>query len=160
MLRMTQSGVQNRDIPPLDYDRVFRLKEKYPNQFIGINGGIENLNQAMELMRPVDGAMLGRAAYHNASLLVDVDALVYGDEPSQTDWLAVRDAMMAHAARHIEGGGQLIHVTRHMVGLFHGLPGARQYRQILSTGASRHGAGPEVIEEAFAEVHLPQKLVA
>ena len=104
--------------------------------------------------------MLGRAAYHNAGLLADVDAVVYGEEPAETDWLAVRDAMMAHAAGHIEAGGRLVHVTRHMVGLFHGLPGARRFRQILSTGASRPGAGPDVIADAFAEVHLPEQLVA
>lgn len=154
------SPKENRDIPPLDYERVFRLKCEYPNEFIGINGGIEDLNHAVTLMQQVDGAMLGRAAYHNAGLLAGVDERVYGDEPHQPDWLAVRDAMMAHAARHIADGGRLIHVTRHMVGLFHGLPGARRYRQILSTGASRHAAGPEVIAEAFAEVHLPERLVA
>ncbi|MEM9107019.1 MAG: tRNA dihydrouridine(20/20a) synthase DusA [Pseudomonadota bacterium] len=154
------SPKENRDIPPLDYDRVFRLKAKYPHQFIGINGGIEDLKHAEELLHSVDGAMLGRAAYHNAGLLVGVDARIYGDADEEPDWLAVRDAMMAHAARHIAAGGRLIHVTRHMVGLFHGVPDARRYRQVLSTGASRHGAGPQVIAEAFNEVHLPEKLVA
>jgi tRNA-dihydrouridine synthase A len=154
------SPKENRDIPPLDYDRVFRLKKKYPNKFIGINGGIEDLNQAMELVLPVDGVMLGRAAYHNTGLLADVDRRLCGEDGGAVDWLSVRDSMMAHAARHIAAGGRLVHVTRHMVGLFHGLPGARHYRQILSTGASRNGAGPEIIEEAFAAVHLPQRLVA
>ena len=118
------------------------------------------MNHARSLSVHVDGVMLGRAAYHNAGLLADVDTVIYGDEPAQTDWLAIRDAMMTYAAGHIADGGRLIHVTRHMVGLFHGLPGARRYRQVLSTGAARPGAGPEIIEEAFAAVHLPQKLVA
>ncbi|MEX3009550.1 tRNA dihydrouridine(20/20a) synthase DusA [Hoeflea sp. TYP-13] len=154
------SPKENRDIPPLDYDRVFRLKKSFPNQFIGINGGIEDLSHALALSAHVDGAMLGRAAYHNAGLLADVDTEFYGSAAEDVDWTSVRDAMMAHAERHIAAGGRLVHVTRHMVGLFHGLPGARRYRQILSNGASRHDAGPEIIGEAFAAVQLREPLVA
>ncbi|MCP4315408.1 MAG: tRNA dihydrouridine(20/20a) synthase DusA [Hyphomicrobiales bacterium] len=154
------SPKENRDIPPLDYDRVFRLKQKYPNEFIGINGGIEDLNHASELLENTDGAMLGRAAYRNAGLLADVDRRYYGCAADPIDWFDVRDAMMAHAERHVAEGGRLVHVTRHMVGLFHGLRGARRYRQILSNGASRRGAGQEIIEEAFDAVQLQEELVA
>lgn len=154
------SPKENRDVPPLDYGRVIRLKERLPNQFIGINGGIETLNQAQELAKATDGVMLGRAAYHNTSLLADVDRLFYGDHSHAVNWTRVRDAMMSHAERHIRAGGRLVHVTRHMVGLFHGLPGARRYRQILSNGATRGDAGPAVIAEAFGAVRIDEPLVA
>ena len=154
------SPKENRDVPPLDHDRVFRLKQKFAGQFIGINGGIETLNQALELLPHVDGVMLGRAAYHNTGLLVDVDHLVYREAASAMDWNGVCDAMMDHAQRHIASGGRLIHVTRHMVGLFHGLPGARRFRQILSSGASQPDAGPQVIKEAFEAVQLEPIMVA
>lgn len=153
------SPKENRDIPPLDYDQVFRLKRRFPSRFIGINGGIEDLNHAKALLPNVDGVMLGRAAYHNAGLLADVDREFFGQD-SEVDWANVRDAMMEHAGRHIASGGRLIHVTRHMVGLFHGQPGARRFRQILSGGAGREDADPELIAEAFACVRLPEPLVA
>lgn len=147
------SPKQNRDIPPLDYDRVYRLKRQFPHVFIGINGGIADLNQVLEHLNHVDGAMLGRAAYHNAQLLGDVDRLIYGDaEAAPVDWNAVCAAMMAHAEAHMAAGGRLNHVTRHMVGLFQGVSGARRFRQILSTEAVRPGAGPQVIANAFAEI--------
>ena len=153
------SPKENRDIPPLDYDRVYRLKEKYPNVFIGINGGIANLDEAVAHLAHVDGVMLGRAAYHNAALLADADHRIYGAPRTVPDWAFVRDAMMEHAARHIAAGGRLGHVTRHMVGLFQGVDGARRYRQILSTDATRPGAGPEVIAQAFEAV-MPSLLAA
>ncbi|GLS33293.1 tRNA-dihydrouridine synthase A [Mesorhizobium albiziae] len=148
------SPKENRDIPPLDYDRVYRLKNKNPNRFIGINGGIQTLDEAVAHLRHTDGAMLGRAAYHTPGILVQADSRLYGDAAEPVDFAGVIDAMAGYAARHIERGGRLAHVTRHMVGLFHGLPGARRYRQILSTDASRPGAGPEVLHAAFATVDL------
>ncbi len=143
------SPKENRDIPPLDYEIVYRLKEAHPDVFIGINGGIQTLEEARAHLEHVDGVMLGRAAYHNASILTGVDALVYGDDNAPVSRDALRDAMMDYCARHIASGGRLSHVTRHMVGLFHGAPGARRYRQRLSTQATKPGAGPEVIAEAF-----------
>lgn len=153
------SPKENRDIPPLDYGRVYRLKEKYPNVFIGINGGIANLDEAMVHLAHIDGVMLGRAAYHNASILADVDHRIYGKARSEPDWGFVRDAMMEHAAEHIATGGRLGHVTRHMIGLFQGVDGARRFRQILSTDATRPGAGPEVIAQAF-EMVMPSLMAA
>jgi len=154
------SPKENRDIPPLDYDRVYRLKQDYPNLFIGINGGVESLSQAVEHLNHVDGVMLGRAAYHNASLLAGVDRQVYGADGPDVDWKDVCAAMMAHAEAHLVSGGRLIHVTRHMIGLFQGIRGARRFRQILSTEAVREGAGPEVIAAAFAEIDLADLTVA
>jgi len=153
------SPKENRDIPPLDYARVYRLKQKYPHVFIGINGGVADLNQAAEHLKHVDGVMLGRAAYHNTSILIEADHQVYGAPRAEVDWSAIRDAMMTYAARHIASGGRLGHVTRHMIGLFQGVEGARRYRQILSSDASRPGAGPEVIAAAFEAV-MPTLMAA
>ncbi|MBX9450638.1 MAG: tRNA dihydrouridine(20/20a) synthase DusA [Mesorhizobium sp.] len=155
------SPKENRDIPPLDYPRVYRLKERLPNRFIGINGGVQTLDEvSAHLERVVDGAMLGRAAYHNPGLLTEVDARFYGDPVSAADWPSIIDAMAAHAALHIERGGRLVHVIRHMTGLFHGLPGARRWRQVLSTDATRPGAGPEVLYQALSHVRLDEAAVA
>ncbi|MET3592618.1 tRNA-dihydrouridine synthase A [Mesorhizobium shonense] len=148
------SPKENRDIPPLDYSRVYRLKARKPNEFIGINGGIQSLDEVSEHLRHVDGAMLGRAAYHTPGILAGVDAAFYDEARIAFDYAALMDEMAAYAARHIEEGGRLGHITRHMVGLFHGLPGARRYRQILSTDANKPGARPEVLEAAFAAVDL------
>ncbi|MER9341150.1 tRNA dihydrouridine(20/20a) synthase DusA [Mesorhizobium sp. M0601] len=146
------SPKENRDIPPLDYGRVYRLKARKQNKFIGINGGIQSLAEALTHLDHVDGAMLGRAAYHTPGILTGIDAAFYGSTAESFDFVALIDAMADYASRHIEQGGRLAHVTRHMVGLFHGLPGARRYRQILSTDATRPGAGPQVLKAAFAEV--------
>jgi tRNA-dihydrouridine synthase A len=146
------SPKENRDIPPLDYDRVYRLKAKIADRFIGINGGIQSLDEVVAHLQHTDGAMLGRAAYHTPGILVEADSRIYGAPIEPIDFANVIDAMAGYAARHIERGGRLAHVTRHMVGLFHGLPGARRYRQILSTDATRPGAGPEVLHAAFAAV--------
>jgi len=146
------SPKENRDIPPLDYGRVYRLKAKHPNRFIGTNGGVKSLAEATDHLAFVDGVMLGRAAYHTPDLLADADAALYGEPDRLFDRNALLDTMCAYADRHIAGGGKLGHVTRHMVGLFHGLPGARRYRQVLSTDATRPGADSTVLREAFAVV--------
>jgi tRNA-dihydrouridine synthase A len=148
------SPKENRDIPPLDYGRVYRLKAKNRNRFIGINGGVQTLDEALHHLNHVDGVMLGRAAYQNPGILAEADRRLFSDDARETDWPAVIAAMADHAARHIAGGGRLVHVTRHMTGLFHGLPGARRWRQILSTDAAKAGAGPEVLFAAFAAVDL------
>ncbi len=148
------SPKENRDIPPLDYPLVYRMKAENPDVFIGINGGIATLDEAVRHLRDVDGVMIGRAAYHHAALLTGVDAAIYGAPAKAPDWDDIRDRMMDYAAAHIGRGGRLGNVTRHMVGLFQAVPGARKFRQILSTAATKPGAGPEVIAEAFAAVDL------
>lgn len=148
------SPKENREIPPLDYDRVYRLKAAHPDRFIGINGGIATLEDAAAHLEHVDGVMMGRAAYQNPVVLAGVDALLAGSTPQKVDFEGLIDAMAAYAERHIEAGGRLSHVTRHMIGLFHGYDGARRYRQILSSEATRAGAGPEVLRAAFAAVDL------
>ena len=142
------SPKENREIPPLDYPRVYRLKAKHAGRFVGINGGIQTLAEARAHLDAVDGVMLGRAAYHNPRMLAGIDR---PDGEGDVDLAAIVEAMKDYAARHIERGGRLAHVSRHMTGLMHGLPGARRFRQILSTDAARPGAGPEVLDRAFAE---------
>ena len=144
------SPKENRDIPPLDYDRVYRLKQRLPGRFVGINGGIVSMSEVDEHLRHVDGAMLGRAAYHTPAILLEADRRI-GGGPAP-DLRDVIDAMADYAGRHIAAGGRLSHITRHMVGLFHGCAGARRYRQILSTEATRPDAGPEVLYRALAAV--------
>ncbi|MCY1668946.1 tRNA dihydrouridine(20/20a) synthase DusA [Rhizobium sp. SL86] len=159
------SPKENREIPPLDYDLVYAMKREFSKTFIGINGGIADLDAAVAQLAHVDGVMLGRAAYQNAGLLTGVDAAIYGETPlpdaspqgggtASFDWLALRDTMMAYAERVMADGGRLHHVTRHMVGLFQGFSGARRYRQILSSEATKAGVGPKLIAEAFAAVDL------
>jgi len=143
------SPKENREIPPLDYNRVYRLKDKYPERFIGINGGIASLAECRRHLDRVDGVMIGRAGYQNPLILAGADDLI-GEPSGDLDYGRLIDTMADYAATHIAAGGRLAHVTRHMVGLFQGLPGARRYRQILSTEATRPGAGPEVLRAAFA----------
>ncbi|PHP64941.1 tRNA dihydrouridine(20/20a) synthase DusA [Zhengella mangrovi] len=146
------SPKENRDIPPLDYDRVYRLKARYGDWFVGINGGIATLDEARGHLDHVDGAMLGRAAYQQPDLLWGVDALLEGREADAPDYPGMIDAMADYCAAHLAAGGRMSHVTRHMVGLFHGMAGSRRWRQILSTEAVKPGAGPEVLRAAFAAV--------
>jgi tRNA-dihydrouridine synthase A len=148
------SPKENRDIPPLDYDRVYRLKARYTDKFIGINGGITSVEAGVEHLTHVDGVMLGRAAYHDPLLLSGVDTLIYGDDARHENIAQIIEVMADYADRHIQSGGKLSHVTRHMVGLFHGQAGARRFRQILSEEAPRPGAGPEVMHKALAAVQL------
>jgi tRNA-dihydrouridine synthase A len=146
------SPKENREIPPLDHGRVHRLKGRYPERFIGINGGIRTADEAIGHFAHVDGVMFGRAAYHDPGMLAGLDEIVGGRRAHSVDLARVVETMAGYAARHVARGGRLAHVTRHMTGLFHGLPGARRYRQILSTEAARPGAGPEVLLAAFAAI--------
>jgi tRNA-dihydrouridine synthase A len=148
------SPKENREIPPLDYDLVYRMKRENPGVFLGINGGISDLDQAVQHLGEMDGVMLGRASYHNATLLTEVDQRIYGAAAVPVDWDHVRDVMIGYAERVIAGGGRLNHVTRHMVGLFQGYAGARRYRQILSSEATKPGVSPDLIAEAFAAVDI------
>src|SRR5690606_2876725 len=140
------SPKENREIPPLDHDRVYRLKRRYHNRFIGINGGIQSMDEVRAHLDHVDGAMLVRAAYHNPRMLAEIDA-PDGVEP---DLERVFAEMKRHAADHIAKGGRVSHVTAHMTGLLHGMPGGRRFRQVLSTESTQPGCGPEVLDRAMA----------
>jgi len=146
------SPKENRDIPPLDYDRVYRLKQRLNTPFVGINGGIGTLEEAALHLNHVDGVMLGRAAYHNPALLADVDQLIYGSAEKPKEIAEVIEAMCEYVDRHIADAGRLSHIGRHMVGLFMGQPGARRWRQILSTDATKPGANSDVLRQAYASV--------
>ncbi|MEP2943223.1 MAG: tRNA dihydrouridine(20/20a) synthase DusA [Hyphomicrobiales bacterium] len=156
------SPKQNRDVPPLDYERVYALKQRLSDVFIGINGGISTLDEASVHLEHVDGVMLGRAAYQDASLLTEVDNRIYGQEDKvfakPFNWQNLCDAMMLYCDQEMAKGVRLSAITRHMIGLFHGLPGARRYRQILSEEARLDTAKPEVIERAFGAVVLPSQI--
>ncbi len=146
------SPKENRDVPPLDYDRVYRLKQRYPNSFIGINGGIANLDEAEAHLKHVDGVMLGRAAYHDAWLLSEVDQRFF-DAPSPVrNRRDAIEAFIPYMADRLEKGARLTNMTKHLLGLFHGMPGARAWRRRLTVDAVRQGAGLEVVFNALAEV--------
>jgi len=150
------SPKQNRDVPPLDYGMVRQLKLANMNKFIGLNGGLENLSHAMaEMTREpgqLDGVMLGRAAYQRPATLRDVDRQFYGSKACVISFDALIDNMANYADWHIANGGYLGHVTRHMIGLFQGLPGARRWRQMLSIEVQREGANGELIRQAYRQV--------
>ncbi|MFD1508781.1 tRNA dihydrouridine(20/20a) synthase DusA [Lacimonas salitolerans] len=148
------SPKENRDIPPLDYDLVFRMKQLFPHLQISINGGVESIAAAADLLDGgVDGVMIGRAAYHRPwDILGDADRVVFGQQPPAGRREDVARAMYPYIAAHLADGGRLNQVTRHMLGLFHGQPGARQWRRILSEKSVVKGAGLEVMDEALAAV--------
>jgi len=145
------SPKQNRDVSPLDYDRVYRLKARLPDVFVGINGGIRTLDEARAHLRSVDGIMFGRAAYQHPAMLAEVDGLV-GEPGSPPDLRAAAERMIPYAEAHCAAGGRLSAVTKPMIGLFQSRPGARLWRQILTVDSARPGAGPEVIRRALDAV--------
>lgn len=151
------SPKENRDIPPLDYGIVYALKSEYTNHFIGINGGIQSLSQAVEHVAHVDGVMMGRAAYHDPGQLAEADRMMFGDPAKAPDLRDVVAAMADYTDRHVAAGGKASQVTRHMVGLFHGIPGARQWRQALSTRAVLPGANGDVLREALEHVTVSRR---
>ncbi|MDT0684690.1 tRNA dihydrouridine(20/20a) synthase DusA [Roseicyclus sp. F158] len=150
------SPKENRDIPPLDYPLVHRMKAEFPDLSISINGGIATLDAAAEhLEGGLDGAMIGRAAYHDpASVLLRADSQIFGAEDpcERAEDAALR--MRPYIARHLEAGGRLHDVTRHMLGLFTGRPGARTWRRTLSEGTGRKDAGLELFDAALEHVTL------
>ncbi|HTN41979.1 MAG TPA: tRNA-dihydrouridine synthase, partial [Asticcacaulis sp.] len=145
------SPKENRDVPPLDYDLVYELKRAYPELTIAINGGIGTLEEAQVHLRHVDGVMLGRAAYHEPALLGQVDRLFFGDEKDVGPFEAL-DAYRPYMAGQLAVGVPLSHMTRHMLGIMHGLPGARAFRRIMTVDSIQPGAGIEVMDRAIASV--------
>ena len=146
------SPKENRDIPPLDYPLVHELKRAYPQVPMAINGGIANLAQASEQLAHMDGVMLGRAAYHDPDLLLGVDPQLFGEPAPFASPFEVVEAYMPYVSERLAEGGRLADMTRHMLGLFTGMPGARAWRRHLATEAVKRGAGLEVLREAMAHV--------
>lgn len=153
------SPKENREIPPLDYQRVYRLKTTRPDLTIIINGGIETLDEARAHLQHVDGVMLGRAAYERPYILADVDRGFFGDCRAAPTRAEALSALRPHVERHLARGGRLNNIVRHVLGLYHGQPRGRAFRRHLSENAVRSGAGPEVLEAALAiaEGRLPTR---
>ena len=146
------SPKENREIPPLDYERVYQVKRDYPHLTISINGGISTPEAITTHLAHVDGVMVGREAYQNPYLMASVDALVFADPhpvPSRHD--VVRQ-MIPYIEQELAKGNHLSHITRHMLGLFQGLSGARRWRRYLSENSCRPGAGIDVLLAAMASV--------
>ena len=146
------SPAENRDVPPLDYPLVHAMKAARPDLTIVINGGINDLDAAMPHLDAVEGVMLGRAAYQTPWVLADVDHLIFDEDAAPPDRWSVAEAMVDYAARRGAEGVPLKSITRHMMGLFHGLPGARSWRRMLSEQARDADASPKLIREAAALV--------
>lgn len=143
------SPKQNREVPPLRYDVVFQLKQDFPQLEIIINGGITDLNTCQELLSQVDGVMLGREVYNNPYLLTEVDQRLFGQQrPSQTRQEVVL-AMLPYVQEQLAQGVRLNSITRHMLGLFHGVDGARAWRRHLSENANKAGADQQVLLHAL-----------
>jgi tRNA-dihydrouridine synthase A len=142
------SPKENRDVPPIDYDRVYRAKARRPDLCVVVNGGIASLVEASGHLEHVDGVMLGRAAYQDPYLLAGVDQDVFAAEDAPPTRLEVLDEFMAYAGGELVRGTRLNQMTRHILGLFHGQPRARAFRRVLAERAHLDGAGLEVLEAA------------
>lgn len=150
------SPKQNRDVPPLDYDRVYRIKQKFPKLEVIINGGILTLDDALEHLEHVDGVMLGRAAYQTPWILSQVDERIFGAAKNTLTRHDIANKMMDYIDNYLitdkTGRARAHHITRHMIFLFQGMQGARKYRQVLSVEANKLGAGAEVLQKALTFV--------
>jgi tRNA-dihydrouridine synthase A len=146
------SPKQNRDVPELDYPRVHRVKQAFPDLPIVLNGGVRSLADASTELQQVDGVMVGRAAYNDPWMLADADAVIFGDPPRAISRTEVMQRYLDYVAAELGAGTALHHLTRHVLGLFQGQPGARAWRRTLTEGSHRAGAGIEVIEQALRRV--------
>ena len=143
------SPKQNRDIPPFSYDRVYQLKKDFPHLTIIINGGITTLEQAEQHLTQVDGVMMGREAYQNPYILAEVDQRIFGATHETPSRYAVIEQLIPYIQEQIKTEARLNSVSRHILGLYHGEPGARGWRRYISENVSRLGADEQVILEAL-----------
>jgi tRNA-dihydrouridine synthase A len=147
------SPKDNRSVPPLDYARVYRLKREHPNLTVILNGGIATTNSAFEHLQHVDGVMIGREAYQNPWFLVELERAM-GEDKGPEDRHEVLERMLPYIEAELAAGTELKHITRHMLGLFAGQPGARAWRRYLSENAHRSGAGIDVLLAAMNRQRL------
>ncbi|EKO3440423.1 tRNA dihydrouridine(20/20a) synthase DusA [Vibrio fluvialis] len=146
------SPKENREIPPLDYPRAYQLKQDFPHLTIAVNGGVKTLAEAKEHLQHLDGVMIGREAYQSPYLLAEVDQQIFGlDTPVKKRSQVVQE-MYLYIEQQLAQGSYLGHITRHMLGLFQNMPGARQWRRHISENAHKAGAGIEVVEQALAKI--------
>jgi tRNA-dihydrouridine synthase A len=141
------SPKENREIPPLDYERVYRLKREFPQLVVVINGGITTVDDVRAHLSQVDGVMLGRAAYHDPYLLAQIEAAIYGEALPQREDVLRR--MRPYVEAELARGTALKHISRHLLGLYQGEPGARAFRRTISEGSHLAGAGWALLEQAL-----------
>ena len=153
------SPKQNRDVPPLDYAIVARLKARWPDKPIGLNGGVTTLSAARAHLDHLDGVMVGRAAYQNPEMLLGVDPELFGETAPVPDALAAVEAYLPYIAARLGEGVRLHDMTRHLLGLFPGVPGARLWRRHLATEAPKPGADVAVVRDALAHLRRAEPLV-
>ena len=146
------SPKENRDIPPLRYELVYQLKKERPDLEIIINGGIDALEDCHTHLQHVDGVMLGRSAYHNPYLLASVDQQFYGSQKMLLNREEVFQDYLPYIVTELANGTRLSHISRHILGLFHGVPGGKHFRRVISEQANKPGAGVEVLYRALQEI--------
>lgn len=150
------SPKENREVPPLDYERVYQLKRDFPALTIAINGGVKTLAEAKEHLKHLDGVMMGREAYQNPGILTQVDLELFDPNAPVIDSVKAIEALYPYIEQELSRGAYLGHITRHILGIFQGIPGARQWRRHLSENAHKPGADVSVVEQALALVTHPR----
>jgi tRNA dihydrouridine synthase A len=148
------SPKENREVPPLDYERVYQLKRDYPELVIAINGGITSLEQIKIHLQHVDGVMVGREAYQNPMLLSEIDQQIFAKDHVITNPISAIEQLFPYIEVELAKGTQLNHIMRHTLGIFNGKKGAKQWRRYLSENAHKKGAGLEVVEKALSFIQL------
>lgn len=146
------SPKENREIPPLVYENVYRLKRDFPGLTIALNGGVKTLAESQTHLQNVDGVMIGREAYHNPYILAGADAQLFGDAHAVASRAEIIEQMIPYIERELAAGHTLHSITRHMLGLYHGVPGARAFRRILSTEGIKRGAGIHILRAALRHI--------
>ncbi|WP_342651117.1 tRNA dihydrouridine(20/20a) synthase DusA [Pseudomonas sp. REB1044] len=142
------SPKENREVPPLRYDVAAQLKRDFPDLELILNGGIKTLEECHKHLQTFDGVMLGREAYHNPYLLAEVDQQLFGSQEPVVSRSEVMERLMPYLVAHVESGGAIHHITRHILGLGQGFPGARRFRQLLSADIHKAAAPLQVVEQA------------
>lgn len=153
------SPKENRDIPPLDYPRVYQIKQDFPDLHIDINGGIHTLAEVTTHLKHVDGVMMGRAAYHNPYLLAEADSQIFADDNAVPSRHEIIELMLPYIEQRLTEGRPLKSITRHLLGLFQGQTGAKAWRRHLSENAHKPDVGIELLNEALGLVPDPSALV-
>lgn len=146
------SPKENREIPPLDYPRAYQLKKDFPHLTVAVNGGVKTLEETLAHLEHLDGVMVGREAYQNPYILAQVDQQIFGLDKPVKKRSQVVEEMYPYIEQQLSQGAYLGHITRHMLGLFQNMPGARQWRRYISENAHKSGSGIEVVEAALAKI--------
>ncbi len=146
------SPKENREIPPLDYDRAYQIKKDFSHLNIAVNGGVKSLQEAKEHLTHLDGVMIGREAYQSPYILAEVDQQIFGMDTPVKKRSQIIEEMFPYIEQQLSQGAYLGHITRHMLGLFQSMPGARQWRRHISENAHKKGAGLEVVKDALAKI--------